>query len=226
VRANIQSLKQKNKRYCAITITLNALATPTAAYDNLAADSASLATQRTSALRTMNVTDFTTCSTGAQWRQRQSDLPDAIGLGRDGGCAILPGYCLLLPDPVVPSLNDLDAEARAAYLLDMGRLGDAVLQATDALRMNYENPRQLGTGTALPPVPALRLGTARETQNARVVLRLEKRSALRRGRAWPTADPHCAFAKRREPIAEHLRQTTVARELAPAVSRSGTFFIC
>jgi diadenosine tetraphosphate (Ap4A) HIT family hydrolase len=55
-----------------------------------------------------------------------------------GDVQFLPGYCLLLPDPVVPSLNDLDAEARAAYLLDMGRLGDAVLQATDALRINYE----------------------------------------------------------------------------------------
>lgn len=30
------------------------------------------------------------------------------------------------------------ALARTAYLLDMARLGDAVLQATGALRMNYE----------------------------------------------------------------------------------------
>lgn len=50
----------------------------------------------------------------------------------------LPGYCLLLPDPVVPSLNDLDEAARTTYLLDMARLGDAALQATGALRMNYE----------------------------------------------------------------------------------------
>ena len=55
-----------------------------------------------------------------------------------GDLQFLPGYCLLLPDPVVPSLNDLDAEARAVYLLDMAHLGDAVLQATGALRMNYE----------------------------------------------------------------------------------------
>lgn len=55
-----------------------------------------------------------------------------------GDVQFLPGYCLLLPDPVVASLNDLDAEARATYLLDMARLGDAVLQATDAVRMNYE----------------------------------------------------------------------------------------
>lgn len=55
-----------------------------------------------------------------------------------GDVQFLPGYCLLLPDPVVPSLNDLDAEARATYLLDMARIGDAVLQTTGALRMNYE----------------------------------------------------------------------------------------
>ena len=55
-----------------------------------------------------------------------------------GDVQFLPGYCLLLSDPVVASLNDLDPEARALYLLDMARIGDAVLQATDALRMNYE----------------------------------------------------------------------------------------
>ncbi len=55
-----------------------------------------------------------------------------------GDVQFLPGYCLLLPDPVVASLNDLDADARATYLLDMARIGDAVLQATGALRMSYE----------------------------------------------------------------------------------------
>jgi len=47
------------------------------------------------------------------------------------------GYCLLLPDPVVPQLNDLTAEARGHYLQDMVRLGDAVLRATGAARINY-----------------------------------------------------------------------------------------
>ncbi|MCP1463584.1 HIT family protein [Pseudomonas sp. S3E17] len=55
-----------------------------------------------------------------------------------GDVQFLPGYYLLLPDPVVASLNDLDADARAIYLLDMARIGDAVLQASGALRMNYE----------------------------------------------------------------------------------------
>lgn len=62
----------------------------------------------------------------------------ASGWAVMGDVQFLPGYCLLLPDPVVPSLNDLDAEARATYLLDMARIGDAVLQATGALRINYE----------------------------------------------------------------------------------------
>jgi diadenosine tetraphosphate (Ap4A) HIT family hydrolase len=50
---------------------------------------------------------------------------------------VLPGYCLLLPDPVVPTLNDLGGEARAAFLADMAALGDAVLRVTHALRINY-----------------------------------------------------------------------------------------
>lgn len=50
----------------------------------------------------------------------------------------LPGYCLLLADPVVPSLNDLSPEARAAFLGDMAHAGDALLSATGCARMNYE----------------------------------------------------------------------------------------
>lgn len=49
----------------------------------------------------------------------------------------LRGYALLLPDPVVPTLNDLLPAARACFLDDMARLGDALLEATGALRINY-----------------------------------------------------------------------------------------
>ena len=55
-----------------------------------------------------------------------------------GNVQILPGYCLLFPDPVVASLNDLSEERRALFLLDMARIGDAILVATDAYRINYE----------------------------------------------------------------------------------------
>jgi len=47
------------------------------------------------------------------------------------------GACMLIPDPVVPSLNDLDDGARGAFLCDFARLGDAVLAATGAQRINY-----------------------------------------------------------------------------------------
>jgi diadenosine tetraphosphate (Ap4A) HIT family hydrolase len=50
----------------------------------------------------------------------------------------LPGYCLLLADPVVPSLNDLSESARAQFLCDMARIGDAILAVTGAERVNYE----------------------------------------------------------------------------------------
>lgn len=55
-----------------------------------------------------------------------------------GDQQFLPGYSLLLPDPVVPGLNDLDDAARAAYLRDMVIIGDALLEVTGAWRINYE----------------------------------------------------------------------------------------
>ena len=48
------------------------------------------------------------------------------------------GYCLLLPDPVVSDLNALVGDARQQFLDDMAALGDAVLEATGAERINYE----------------------------------------------------------------------------------------
>jgi diadenosine tetraphosphate (Ap4A) HIT family hydrolase len=76
---------------------------------------------------------------------------DALRAGRDpafvarlaSGWAVLgerqflPGYCLLLPDPVVPTLNSLHGDERAAFLADMASLGDAVLAVTRAVRINY-----------------------------------------------------------------------------------------
>jgi diadenosine tetraphosphate (Ap4A) HIT family hydrolase len=55
----------------------------------------------------------------------------------------LRGYSLLLPDPVVGHLNDFAVDtagfsaAREQFLVDMARLGEALLQATGALRINY-----------------------------------------------------------------------------------------
>jgi diadenosine tetraphosphate (Ap4A) HIT family hydrolase len=54
-----------------------------------------------------------------------------------GDPQVLRGYCLLLPDPVVGTLNELRGIARERFLADMAALGDAVLEATGALRINY-----------------------------------------------------------------------------------------
>ena len=50
----------------------------------------------------------------------------------------LPGYCLVLADPVVESLNSLGEADRIAYSLDVARVGDALLAITGAFRINYE----------------------------------------------------------------------------------------
>ena len=62
----------------------------------------------------------------------------ASGWAVMGDVQFLPGYCLLLADPVVPSLNALGEEARRQFLSDMALLGDALLTVTNALRINYE----------------------------------------------------------------------------------------
>jgi diadenosine tetraphosphate (Ap4A) HIT family hydrolase len=49
----------------------------------------------------------------------------------------LPGYCLLLADPVVAGLNALAEADRVAYALDMIRIGDALMEITGAWRINY-----------------------------------------------------------------------------------------
>ncbi|MCS6946633.1 MAG: hypothetical protein NZM12_03350 [Steroidobacteraceae bacterium] len=61
----------------------------------------------------------------------------ASGWAVFGEQQFLRGYCLLLPDPVVPHLNALANDARTAFLADMARLGDALLAATGAVRINY-----------------------------------------------------------------------------------------
>ena len=55
-----------------------------------------------------------------------------------GDSQFIRGYCLLLPDPVVGSLNDLTLTDRAQFLVDMVAIGDALLAVTNAYRINYE----------------------------------------------------------------------------------------
>ena len=75
-------------------------------------------------------------------RCRAADYPALVARVRSGWVVmgerqVFAGYCLLLPDPVVPHLNALAAADQRLFLADMARVGDAVLTATAALRINY-----------------------------------------------------------------------------------------
>jgi diadenosine tetraphosphate (Ap4A) HIT family hydrolase len=75
-------------------------------------------------------------------RCRAADYPPMVtrlasGWVVMGERQVFAGYCLLLPDPVVPHLNALSATRSTQFLADMARLGAAVLSATSALRINY-----------------------------------------------------------------------------------------
>lgn len=75
-------------------------------------------------------------------RCRAGDYPAAVARLRSGWVIlgerqVLNGYCLLLPDPVVPHLNALPEEVRAQFLSDMAAVGDALLAGTACLRINY-----------------------------------------------------------------------------------------
>jgi diadenosine tetraphosphate (Ap4A) HIT family hydrolase len=54
-----------------------------------------------------------------------------------GDNQIIPGYCLLLSDPVVESINVLDKEKRTQFLLDMSIIGDVLLKTLNAQLINY-----------------------------------------------------------------------------------------
>lgn len=74
---------------------------------------------------------------------RRGDNPQVITRMASGWLVMgdvqpLSGYCLLLADPIVSSLNDLSEADRARYSLDMIRAGDALLALTGAVRINYE----------------------------------------------------------------------------------------
>ena len=77
-------------------------------------------------------------------RIRRGEDPQLIGRLPSGWAILgnqqpgpITGCCMLLPDPVVSSVNDLDDADRSQFMLDFVRLGDAVLEATGAQRINY-----------------------------------------------------------------------------------------
>lgn len=110
---------------------------------------------------------------------------------------ILPGYCLLLPDPVVPHLNSLSSVARRTFLDDMATLGDAVLSVTGAARINYEI-----------------LGNVEPALHAHVIPRYPSESAERRLQPVWLHDWSAA------PAFDHDRDADLARALAAQLARS------
>lgn len=138
-----------------------------------------------------------------------------------GESQVLPGYCLLLADPVVASLNELDEGGRAAFLRDMAALGDSVLVACEPAprRVNYEM-----------------LGNLDPTLHAHVVPRYEAEPENVRTKAiwlYPEQvwnDPERAFDARRhgalrEAIAGALARAGRARkaDLDPAWQAAASF---
>ncbi len=49
----------------------------------------------------------------------------------------LRGYCILMPDPLVDSINALDVQRRSVFMTDMTIIGDALQEVTDSYRINY-----------------------------------------------------------------------------------------
>lgn len=55
-----------------------------------------------------------------------------------GDVQFLRGYSLVLPDPVVPDLNQMAENARVNLMREVTLLGDVLLEVTQARRINYE----------------------------------------------------------------------------------------
>ncbi len=86
--------------------------------------------------------------------EMSSSIPDSVEAARAGThpalvCRVpsgwvllsdmqfLSGYCILLADPPVTSLNDLSPDKKAEFLGDMVTVGDALMEVTGAFRINY-----------------------------------------------------------------------------------------
>ncbi len=55
-----------------------------------------------------------------------------------GDVQFLRGYSLIYPDPVVADLNKLSPDARRTLIYEASVVGDALLEITGAVRINYE----------------------------------------------------------------------------------------
>ena len=111
----------------------------------------------------------------------------------------LSGYCILLADPVVASLNDLSRLKRTEFLCDMGTVGDALLEVTGAYRINYAIA-----------------GNTDPYLHAHIVPRyMSEPEELRKGLPW--SHPHSERDsllfdyERDKPLMDRLRQAIISR---------------
>nr|WP_319397616.1 hypothetical protein [uncultured Carboxylicivirga sp.] len=49
----------------------------------------------------------------------------------------IPGYCLLLGDPIIDDISKLDKENRKQFLYDMTVIGDALMNVLNVKKINY-----------------------------------------------------------------------------------------
>ena len=118
-----------------------------------------------------------------------------------GDRQMLNGYCLLLPDPVPADLNALSIPEREKFLRDMALIGDALLEVTGAVRINYEI-----------------LGNSEKALHAHIIPRFEAEpDDLAKGPVWfydwdqaPRFDP-----KKHKPLMDKLR-AAIAKRIVPA----------
>ncbi|MGE0079496.1 MAG: HIT family protein [Bacteroidales bacterium] len=63
-----------------------------------------------------------------------------------GDNQVIPGYCILLADPIVDNINKLQANERKQFLHDMTIIGDALINVMDANLINYSILGNLDAG--------------------------------------------------------------------------------
>lgn len=92
----------------------------------------------------LHMTDLARAISGRVARLRAGTDPALLARMRSGWAIFakqqpeaIAGGCMLLPDSVAPSLNALGEAERSQFLADFAALGDAVLAATGAERVNY-----------------------------------------------------------------------------------------
>jgi diadenosine tetraphosphate (Ap4A) HIT family hydrolase len=109
---------------------------------------------------------------------------------------IMNGYCLLLPDPVPPSLNDLPIPEREKFLRDMTIIGDALLEVTGAARINYEI-----------------LGNSEKALHVHIVPRYDTESEeLRKGPVW-------FYDMSKAPKFDHQKHKALMENISAAIQK-------